>query len=252
MQDYSENIEIYLDWAETQGLGLFASHRIEHLQHYAALMVLKGLSKNTIRLRKLPITATCRWAASNWPREFSYIAEGFVLPAVRATSYQPEERPALSIREVTAFLSFLEQVKPEEGCKVILGVALQALAGMRVMEVLRLTWDRFDRDTVLIEGEVKNEASLRRIPLPALVLDLIRDYRDPASPRVVPVYSERNAYGKTVRQLLRDFGRSMPPRELRRTLPTEFKASGLYGFVLERYIGHSEKTITDKHYVALP
>ncbi len=41
-------------------------------------------------------------------------------------------------------------------------------------------------------------------------------------------------------------------RELRRTIPTEFRHTGSYGYILERYLGHKEGTITDKHYVSLP
>ncbi len=56
------------------------------------------------------------------------------------------------------------------------GVAFQALAGLRVTEAIRLTWDRVDLEAGLIEisGITKTDSSKRVIPVAVRVLEALK------------------------------------------------------------------------------
>ncbi|MCL4735350.1 MAG: phage integrase N-terminal SAM-like domain-containing protein [Candidatus Omnitrophica bacterium] len=254
-KDYKNYIALFLAWVEKRrDINLFSDMRLEHLQSYANDLVRGGYSQNTIRLYLVAIKAAARWASINWEGQINDAGKGFKLPRLPHSQYEIQESPAFSILEICRFLQYLETA--EGGSKVLLGVALQALAGLRETEVLRLTRDKLDRDLLTVEGEVKNKPSIRRIPLPALLLDYIAEYQDGDR---FTTYRHYTAYSKVVTAHMEEWqrqcpgiGRRLPARELRRTIPTELKAKGLHGWVTERYLGHSAKTITDKHYVSLP
>ena len=249
LNGYRVSIKMWLAWADTQGIGLWSEIRLEHLQHYATHLVSKGFSEGTVRLRMMPLRSAIRWAAANWVDAYTDVTQGFRLPKIKETAYVAERAGALSLREAAEFLLWIEGQKHSH--RVVLGVALQALAGLRVTEVLRLGWDKIEGDTVVIEGETKNEASVRRIPLPRLVLDIMEDYRTGQTGLVFPNYSSVEGYTKHVRRLLRARHIPIPPKDLRNTLPTEFRSTGHYGYIFERYLGHAATSITDKHYVTL-
>ncbi len=254
-KDYQNYIDLFIGWIEKRGdIEFFTDIRLEHLQAYANDLVRGGYSQNTIRLYMVPLKAAARWASVNWNGQIHDASRGFKLPKVVKTQYEKEEAPALSLTEICGFLEYLET--SAEGEKVILGVALQGLAGLRETEVLRLTRNQLERDLLTVEGEVKNKPSIRRIPIPALLLDYISRYPDGDR---FTTYKHYTAYSKVVTEHMEEWqkkhpgvGRRLPARELRRTIPTELKSKGLHGWVTERYLGHSAKTITDKHYVRLP
>ncbi len=180
------------------------------------------------------------------------MSKGFRLPKVEETTLKAEDDVALSVIEAGEFILWLEREQPDKWRNVILGVALQALAGLRVTEVLRLTCDKLRGDTVVIDTEVKNKSSIRRIQLPSLVLGLLAEYRDTSSRGLISHYRSIQAYATALSPMLRARGcLTVTPKDLRKTLPTEFRHTGNYGYAFERYIGHSARTITDKHYVAL-
>lgn len=133
--------------------------------------------------------------------------------------------------------------------RFVQGVALQALAGLRIMEVMRLTWDNINGDIITIQGEVKNQSSMRRIPIPRVAAMLLDESR--GAGKVIKDYKDWFGYSKIIRASLDQHDIDIPPKNLRKTIPTEFKLRGWEGFVMERYLGHSVKTITDKHYFSV-
>jgi len=222
--------------------------RLEILQSYVRHLVEEGKSARTIALYTLPIRAASLWAAANWPEYFRDFAKGYRPPNVEAVR---PIRQYFTIPEVAEFLLWLRE--QEDGWKILPGVALQGLCGLRVLEVLRLTWDRVDleRRLVSIEGKVKNMWSIRTLPIPELVAEILREA--PEGSRVVPTYSERTTYSAMVAAALRKWrpGKKVEPRGLRRTLPSEAKLAGWDGFALERYLGHAPRDVTERHYVTL-
>ena len=72
------------------------------------------------------------------------------------------------------------------------------------------------------------------------------------SPYVITGFKDDKNYSEAVRDAL-DSWRSEPDLEtkgLRRTLPSVGVLARWHDYALERFLGHSHKTITDKHYVA--
>jgi integrase len=124
--------------------------------------------------------------------------------------------------------------------------------GLRVEEVLRMTWDKINLDerTIMIDGEVKNEYSIRTLPLAELVyqlLFLIEDRRG----RLCSIISGKDAYRNRLADLLNNWkkGFYIAPKDLRNTLPSVFEPKGWGGVVLECWLGHSPKGMTGKHYL---
>lgn len=131
-------------------------------------------------------------------------------------------------------------------------MAPQGLCGLRLREAWRLRWERVDleRGFVTVDGVVKNLSSVRRLPIPTLVLSILGSTPCDGE-RVLAAYEDQTSYAKAIGRCLRKMfpGRKIEPKGLRRTLPTEAIREGWGGYALERYLGHSAKSVTDKHYV---
>jgi len=162
------------------------------------------------------------------------------------------ERRFLSLGEVADFLIWLRD--QPKGWRIIPGVALQALAGLRILEALRLTWAQVDLENewVTVEGKVKNAASVRRFPVCNLLATLLR-MTPTKGDRLLSFYSDYTAYSSKVRDHFDKWksGNGIEPRGLRRTLPSEAAKRGWSIYAVGRYLGHSPKSFTERHYVAL-
>lgn len=101
-----------------------------------------------------------------------------------------------------------------------------------------------------MDGVVKNLSSVRRLPLPTRVLSVLKSAPRNGD-RIMAAYEDQTSYAKAIGRCLRKVfpGREVEPKGLRRTLPTEAIREGWGGYALERYLGHSAKSVTDKHYV---
>jgi integrase len=252
---YRANCLQFLRWLEAQypRIRKWRDLRLEHLQSYANALVVEEKANKTIQHYCEPVRSASRWAATNWRDAFHDFAEGYRPPkrSCRLLYEDQRGRVALTPAEVGDFLIWL--LGHSKGWKLLPDVALQGLCGLRVNEVLRLTWDRVDLKAghVTIEGEVKNEFSVRRLPLPGLVLDVL-EACSKNGPRVIPAYHSHHEYGRALRGALRKWRPNLPlePKGLRRTLPSEARRAGWSGSSLERYLGHSLKNITERHYLA--
>ena len=245
-KDYNGATKRFIRWLGRRHE--WAELRLEHLQTYAQGLRKAGKTPRTIALYVLPIRTASKWAAANWPEHFRDFAAGYRPPRIQVV---PAVRDSFSLAELGEYLLWLR--KQPDGWKILPGVALQGLCGLRVLEAVRLLWDRVDLDSRLlrIDGEVKNAWSVRMLPLPDLVVEILREA--PKGERVVPTYSERTTYSAMVTTSLAKWseGRKVEPRGLRRTLPSEAKLEGWDGFALERYLGHAPRDITERHYLSL-
>ena len=168
------------------------------------------------------------------------------------------------LEDVIALCDFLR----DRNSHLEVGVALQGLAGLQVLEALRLTWNNVDLQRGLIEitGEVKNEYRNRVIPVTGRVLEALRraDERRKArkgkvqsvvEPVVVATkgepYVEYQSYCRQVRAALKKWNPSIDwaTKDLRNCLPTFAKMEGIHGTIWEQYIGHAPGTVTERHYV---
>ncbi len=244
----------FLDWCEAQGLRYWQDLKLEHLEAYATGLARRGLGQRTIKLYCQPPRTSARWASRNWPERFRDFGNGFKLPKPQREFLlaEQEQRVSYSIARVGEFLLWLRDYS--KGWKLIPGVALQGLCGLRIREVLRLSWDRVDlvAGTITVEGKVKNEHSVRRLPLPLLVRRILMEAPRQSS-MVLCGYRSEGTYTEAVRNAYRkwDSGSVIEPKGFRRTLASEAIRNGWDGFALERYLGHSPKSITEKHYVSM-
>lgn len=246
--DYWPRATQFVEWAEKRGLRLWRQLQLQHLQEYTRELIEKGLAKQTIALRTRVVRMAARWAARNWRKQYEDWTKGFRVPNMpRPLDYS--ERTSLTLAQVCEFLLWLR--KQPHGWNILPGVALQGLCGLRVCEVLRMRWNSVDlgAGTVTVAGVVKNPHSVRRLPVPDLVTTILVE-----APRVsenLLAYKRRGAYWRAFsRRWKRYGGPEIEPKGLRRTLPTEAITHGFAGYALERYLGHSPRTITDRHYVA--
>jgi integrase len=125
---------------------------------------------------------------------------------------------------------------------------------MRLTEALRLRWDSVDPDngTVTVEGRTKNAFSVRRIPIPGLVSDVLSE-SPRTTQRVLSEFSGDDgpaSYGKAVRRWMKMWNPDLDvvAADLRDVLQTEAEMRGWDGYVLDRYCGHAANSIRRKHY----
>jgi integrase len=217
------------------------------LREYLESMAEK--SDNTKRLYLQPIVQTSGFMH----REYDCAELAEKLRTGSKLKAPPKE---VYLPDVADFCDYLAKNAPWlEG-----GVALQGLAGLAVMEALRLTWDRVNIEQGYIEvsGEVKNEHRERVIPICSRALKALQRIQtlDPKTSHVVvgkqgQPYSDYSCYSHRVRQSLTNWNASIDwaPKDLRNCLPTFFADRGLANQLTEEYIGHSLPGITARHYV---
>ena len=245
-RDYDNYIKAFLRWAKEQGLKYWRDLRLEHLQMFARYLERNGSAKDTVRLYAYPVRSAAKWASLNWRGEFENFAEGFTLVGCK----RDKGEPSLRLNEVADLLSAVRESDVDLG--VIPGLALQAFCGLRVTEMLRLSWDRVGlvAGTIKIDGEVKNDPSRRTLPMPALVVDILSETPRNGS-RVVWAYTDRSAWRRAVRRVLKRWNpeRMVSPKTFRKTLSTEMRLRRWNRDVLDLYYGHAEKDVLGAHYI---
>jgi len=218
------------------------------------------LSPTRKRLLLQPVAQTARYMWLEY--ELPNVAERLGLSAKLAKTPAP-----VYLQDVLAFLDYLKDKAPVASLEA--GAALAGLAGLQLLEVLRLTWNKvdFDRGLVEISGEVKNRYRNRVIPIPARCVEALRRaYSNrPAeivreihgghvvvSPQGRPFTgSSWMNYGKIMRTCMREWNPAMrwTPKDLRNCLLTLGAIRGFGGDVLEQYCGHAPRTVTARNYV---
>lgn len=197
--NYSRLIGYFLDWCEAQGLRHWNQLRLEHIEKYANSLVEAKKKPRTIKLYTQPVRTTSRWASLNWPELYKDFAQGFKLPKPPSEFLieDPHQRATISLREVGKLLVWLRT--SIAGWRILPGVALQGLCGIRVREAYRLRWEKVDLEngTVTVEGQVKNSHSVRRLPLPKLVWEILREART-QSPYVICGFKNSQNYAEAI------------------------------------------------------
>jgi len=221
-------------------------HQITRPHLRAHIATLQHCATRTIELSIQPVRQTARYMA----REY-----GLPNPAEALTLGGKPARPTpgVYLADVLEFLETLHQRPHLEAA-----VALQGLAGLRLTEALRLTWDKVDCDHGLVEisGETKNEASKRVIPVAARVLDALNHVAR------APIQSIDNRvliYARDYTSLSNVLGRAIrawsptinwQPKDLRNCILQWSVAQGHHGMLWEEYVGHAPGGITARHYIA--
>jgi len=245
--DYKQSVKMFLNYAGQKSWESWSGLRLEHLQEYQN--DLQGYSYDYIRLRLFPIRSCARWAAANWPDKFRDFGTGFTLvrPDAPVLYEDQEEGVALTVAEVLSFLWWVQEFEPGMVC----GVALQGLCGLRLTEVVRMAWEQVDLEdgTITIEGVLKNKWSLRRLPVPRIVLNILRQASSIGWR--VSHYADWEDYSKKVSECLKRWRPDLDikPKDLRNTLPTVATDSGWYTYDVRRYLGHAPVDVTERAYI---
>lgn len=250
-EEYSRKFRLFLAWLALQGITQWGDLKPSHLQKYANELAGGGLKANSVRLRVFPVKAASAWAHKEYG--FDDFAKSYKPPKSLFHKIEDPSQAAMTLEEVGDFLLWLRRIGTEESLGVLPGVALQGLCAARLTEVVRLRWEdvRLERGTVRIEGEVKNPFSAREIPLPALAKMILGGEGVAESGPLLPRYSGRHAagsYGRAVKGLLGEWGRTMVAADLRDSLQTQADLENFAGYALDRYVGHAPRTIRERHY----
>jgi len=215
----------------------------------------QGKSANYRRLMLQPLLQT----AGFMHREYQFPNIGERLGIGTKLKKTP---PAVYLEDVLSFCDWLRDNRPH----LEAGACLQGLAGLQMLEGLRLTWNKVDLDRGLVEisGEVKNEYRNRVIPVMDRVVEALRRARArQAELKVQRVrefvvagergdsYDDFASYSRQMGTAIRKWnpGCDWAPKDLRNCLPTFSTMEGIHGSIWEQYIGHTPKTVTERHYV---
>ena len=244
-REYNLAVLRFLKWTDSRGIRTLGGLNRHHVQAYLA--GLQGLAYATQIAYIKPIKSLGIWASLNWD-EIRDFTRGI---KIRNTSpIWDDRRQSMTFEQVCEFLLWL-RFHPD-GASVLPGAALAGLCGLRLTEAFRLTWDsiNLDRGTVTVCGMIKNRESLRTIPIPGLVLDILQD--TPRGPRLIDGLETWKHYGKALGVLLKAWGVvQIEPKGLRRTIETEAVRRGWQGYCLNRYLGRSPQSIQERHYIAM-
>lgn len=260
LRHYRQFAGYFCDWVEeNRSITLWSQLRFEHLHDYMNSLIKRGLSGKTIGHYLEPIRFTALWTSQNWPEYYTDFCRGARVPRDigRSCLYEDQLPPGyLSIAEVCDFLAWVKSNHPAASV-ICPGVALQGLCGLQLQEALRLRRSHVDpqRNTITVEGEVKNRWRIRRLPLPGLVSEILRESVDfaPQGDERIVRYSGRHwkAYSSLVEGALDRWAggrRPIAPKDLRNTLPTEATNRGWAGYFVNRYLGHAPQSMAERHY----
>jgi integrase len=221
------------------------------------LATFQHLSDTSQRLAMNPIRQTAKYMETM--HDFRNV--GAVLKIGNKLKTPP---PQVFVSDVLLFLDYLRKNSPH----LEVGAALQGLAGLRLLEVVRLTWDKVDlkRGLIEISGEIKNDHSQRVIPLCNVVKDALERAYDETQRGAIRdskahvVLSKSGTpylggswfnYSKNLSDAISAWNKKAgwKPKDLRNCLPTLAARKGILSLAWESYMGHAAKGVTAVHYV---
>lgn len=237
-EGYRDATRRFLEWTDAHRITTLGDLKRSHLLQYLAGM--EGLEYHTKVNRWKPIRAMIIWASEEHPGVIHDIRHGV---KIRDTSpaYPDNLRPFL-FEKVCEFLLWLRS--QPIGWRIIPGIALQTLAGLRMTEAHRILWSSIDiaGGTITIQGEVKVKASVRTIPVAGLVLDILSE-APRSGKRVLSDYRDPDGYAKAVERHLKRWGQAgkIKVTDFRKTLESEATRRGWKGYIFNRYCGRAPR-----------
>lgn len=116
-------------------------------------------------------------------------------------------------------------------------------SGMRTKELRTLAADDIDLDNMIINiRAAKNKTSIRQIPLCTHAEPYFRRYKD----KGIGFYSK--TYNGFYQAVLRSFDTVHHPHDTRHTFTTRMRECGADPLVLQKILGHTPETITERVY----
>jgi integrase len=239
------------DWTDAKGLTYWHELTKDTCIEYKNYLVGKNYAYDTIRLYFWILRRASAWIATEYPAHYRDICHGIKINKTDSAVRAYRQRDFLTVHEVLDFMDFLmKRGKPS----LVLGTGLQGLCCMQLLEVLRLkNCDvNLADSTVTIQNMVKNTHRIRRIPIPKIMITLLRNFM-PEGKEALVIKSPRDrcAYGRMIRKEMDRWGKNdIQAKNFRNTLPTTSYQEGWHSVYFERYMGHVAKTVTEAHYLA--
>lgn len=193
------------------------------------------------------------------------LLEGIKLPQAKSG----KDIPVFSVKEQR----IIENAARRASDRRVLGIILCLYTGIRIGELCALRWGDFDLEagvmsisktvsrvrstaqdgkrTQLLVGTPKSPSSMRKIPLPAFLLEMIEEYQLDATREECNILSEGTApfdpraYQRIYKKLLREAGvKSKKFHALRHSFATRALELGVDIKTLSEILGHSGVSIT--------
>lgn len=262
----------FCDWAAKQGISHWQQIRFSHIEGYARFLQRAGKARKTICNYLNPVRMTATYLHRDFPEDYHNAGAGYRLPlgwGAAETLAEKRGREALTLEEVLTFADWLKDHR--WGRFLRPGVLLGGLLGMRVREAAYLTWGNVDlrHGTLTIEAEqghkVKNEESLRLLPLPSIVVQALAEVPR-TSERVLDVDLHRTCcegrkptppcryYADRLTEAIREWkpGSRLCAKELRNTIQTTALDDPQTWNVhlVDRFVGHAPVRMNERHYYA--
>jgi len=262
----------FIEFCEGRRLRLWEEIRHAHVGEYVKYLQEDDLARPTIKNYIHVVGFATRYAVRNHQDHYRDFWMHYSLPdhIGQSGEYDDEDGlEALSIGEVLDLYDWLDGHRWGDFLRP--GVLLGGLVGLRVREIVYLTWPNvlIDDGCIVIQNEeghmVKNKYSVRKLPVPNLVLEAL-DRVPRSTGRVLKVEANKSFnwdrmksfleslsyyYGVCLNKALREWrpGTSLTGKALRRTLQTEaLEAIDWPVHLVDRYVGHAPRTVMERHY----
>ena len=243
--------DAFLDWIDKKGITYWHELTKSTCIGYKNFLINKNYAYDTIRLYFWVLRRASAWIATEYPVHYRDICSGIKINKTDSKINAYRERDFLPVHKVLDFMDFLMK---QERASLVLGVGLQGLCCMQLLEVLRLKNSDIDliNSTVTIQDTVKNAHRIRRIPISEMMVALLRRFMSKGKKDfVIKTPRSRWAYAKMLRLEMEHWGKgSIQAKNFRNTLPTTSYQEGWHSVYFERYMGHAAKTVTEAHYLA--
>lgn len=217
-----------------------------HLQTCINNMIKANLSYGTIKTYKNRITAIFNSAADR----YNIISKSPAYNLEIKTTKEPSKKIALTESELKDLINKTDNIK----YKVVFSLA--GMCGLRIGEILGLTWNKIDfkNNTITIDtqwknidertvgfGELKSVNSYRTIPLPPSVKSLLIEWKNynpiDISNRVI-VYKCISGLTALFRNYTKKIGYDLSIHEFRHTYATTLISHGVDFKTVAKLMGH--------------
>lgn len=269
-RDWNEAKTKFINWmkANYPYVETWTRLRRQHVKEYLEAQtpteenVKRGITELSPTRRRLLLQPVAQTARFMWhEHDIPNVAERLGLSAKLVKTPAP-----VYLADVLAFLQYL---RGSEQPQLEAGAALAGLAGLQLLEVLRLTWSKVDlkRGLIEISGEVKNQYRNRVIPIPRRCVEALQQAYDNrrastvqtldggpvvASPQGCPFLDKSWInYSHLMRKALDGWNQAIgwKPKDLRNCLLTLGALRGFASDVLEQYVGHAPRSVTARNYL---
>lgn len=262
----------FIEWAERNDVRYWCEVRRQVVDTYVNFLVKRGLKRKTILNYLEPIRLAGRRLVESFPEHYHNPVQTLRLRGdlgLDGMWREDDGQDVLSLAEVMEFAEWLKS--HPRGALLRPGVLLSGVMGLRLREVVYLTWNSVDlvAGTVTIQAEPghkpKNTYSVRKLPMPKVVWDCLREIPKTGD-RVIPVedlreqhrrsedfhYYLAHYYSGVLIEVIRQWrpGSPLSGKDLRKTLQTHAieNSSTWNVYLVDRFCGHAPKSVMEKHY----